>query len=142
MTTRPFPSRAAIGDQKTVWNPVRRIFEPVEHRRTKYGNVKTPCTSGHMHDSAIEARYCNELRYRFLAHDIKGFKTQVDYSINIDGQFICKHKVDFLVMLNDGKLEVHEVKGRTTKDWILKKKMFEARYPDIKYVVIKTVRNT
>ena len=117
------------------------LYEPVSTGRSKYGNVKTPCNNGHMHDSAIEARYCNELALRVRARDIRSYRTQQKYPLLVGDTKVCDHIVDFIVEMNDGTKEVHEVKGKTTKDWVIKKKLFEALYPTMKYIVIRKARN-
>ena len=55
----------------------------------------------------------------------------------VNGIRITTHKVDFLVMTKKGKLEVNETKGFPTPEWNLKRKLFEALYPDIPYIVVK-----
>lgn len=50
---------------------------------------------------------------------------------------ICHYVVDFAVTFGDGRVEYHEVKGFETDVWILKKKLFEALYPEM---VLKVVR--
>lgn len=51
---------------------------------------------------------------------------------------IGKHKPDFTVELANGTTEVHEIKGgRATKTeaWELRRKIFKANYPHIRYKV-------
>lgn len=60
------------------------------------------------------------------------------YELKSEGKLIGRHKPDFTVMLPDGRVEVHEVKGgraTQTEAWRLRKKLFEANYPHIKYRV-------
>lgn len=97
-------------------------------------NAITECKSGHFHDSEMEAFYCNELSDRKERGEIKDFRSQVVYELGV-----CFHKVDFEVITSAGQLEIHEVKGPETKVWRLKRKMFEEKYPEIPYVVIKHV---
>lgn len=99
---------------------------------TKYWSISCRCLQGHVHQSRLEAGHCD-----FIAN-MKGankYKTQVKYPLAINGKHICNHYVDFEVEHADGTVEVIESKGFETAIWRLKRKMFEACYPDIKYTV-------
>ena len=104
--------------------------------RNKYGNKTCKCNQDHLHDSIGEADYCNELEYLRRAKEIKSYKTQVTYDLTVNGKTICQHRPDFIVTEMDGTIAVHEYKGVATAVWQLKKKLFEAVYPDIPYYVI------
>jgi hypothetical protein len=95
------------------------------------------CKLGHYHPSAIEARYCAVLQLMLRAKKIKEFIYQKSYDLCVNSKKICAHKPDFTVEYYDGHIEVHEVKGFETNDYLLRKKLFEACYPLIPYVVIK-----
>ena len=95
------------------------------------------CQSGHKHDSRLEKRYCDVLLLLKKGKGIKDYVVQKTYSLDVNGAHICNHRVDFVVTTNSGALEVHETKGFETEVWALKKKIFEACYPDIKYNVIR-----
>ena len=99
--------------------------------------VSCTCTLGHMHNSRDEKSYCNVLKYRKDAGDIKSFKVEVYYPFVINGHKICGHYVDFQVVNNDGTIHVEEYKGFETALWRIKKKLFKACYPDIEYKVIR-----
>jgi hypothetical protein len=71
------------------------------------------------------------------AGEIKSFRTQVRYALKVNGVTITSHIVDFEVMANDGNLEVHECKGFATREWRIKKKLFEQCYQNIPYIVVK-----
>jgi hypothetical protein len=68
--------------------------------------------------------------------EIKSYEVEHTFDLEVSGQLICKHRVDFLVVTREGIPEVHEFKGYATKDWKLKRKLFMALYPGIKYHVI------
>jgi hypothetical protein len=56
----------------------------------------------------------------------------------VNGVHICDHIVDFALFDKAGRvLEVHEVKGFADKAWPIKRKLFEALYPNIPYRVIR-----
>ena len=89
-----------------------------------------------MHGSRFESDYCEQLKLLVKAGEIKGFEYSVRFHLKVNDKKICEHWPDFLVTTNDGKQEVHETKGFATKEWGLKRKLFEALYPDIPYYVI------
>lgn len=103
----------------------------------KYGNKKLRCLNGHLHDSTIEANYCLRLKAMLQHKEILAYSTQPRFALEVGGKLICHHIVDFLVVTNDNETQVHEVKGFATPEWMLKKKLFEALKPHIKYIVIK-----
>ncbi len=109
-----------------------RIF-----KYNKFSNTSSRCNQEHSHDSIGEAQYCNSLELLKRAKEIRSFKIQQSYDMTVNGKTICKHIVDFLVTNKEGKVEVHEVKGFATNVWNLKRKLFEALYPSIPYIVIK-----
>jgi hypothetical protein len=103
----------------------------------KYKNKSCKCLSGHIHDSRGEARYCDTLKLALSAKQIKDYAIQKTYPLIVNGSTITRHRVDFVVTTLEDKLEVHECKGFATEAWKIKMKLFEACYPDIKYLVIK-----
>jgi len=104
--------------------------------RNKYGNKTCRCNQDHLHDSIGEADYCNELEYLRRAGEIKSYKTQVTYQLEVNGHKICEHRPDFLVTELDGTQAVHEYKGLRTAVFNLKHKLFQACYPEIPYYII------
>ena len=106
-------------------------------RRNKYSATGCRCKKNHYHDSRGEARYCDELNLLEKAGELQEYKTQVNYDLYINDKKICRHIVDFEVINKEGKKEIHEFKGFSTALWQLKRKIFEAVYPDIEYKVIR-----
>ena len=122
-------------------------------RRNKYGNKKARCLSKHIHDSKFEASYCNRLLAMKQSGEISGYSIQVPYPLTVAGKLICTHIVDFVVIrfepghvvmpdksVQHGDFrvdEAHEVKGFATDVWKIKRRLFEAIYPAVKYIVIK-----
>jgi len=105
-------------------------------RGSKYNNKTCHCHNGHIHDSILEADYCDQLEMLLKNGDIKHIERQVTYALDVAGVHICNHIVDFLVTTNDGVDEVHEVKGFATDVWHIKYKLFRAIFPELKYHVI------
>lgn len=55
-------------------------------RPSKYRAVKTQCQHGHIHDSAKEARVCNDLHIRQRAGEITHLEVQPRFRIVIEGE--------------------------------------------------------
>ena len=102
----------------------------------KYHNKSCKCHQDHIHPSRLEAEYCDQLALLVKAKEIRSYKSQVSYDLRVKGKKVCAHIVDFLVTTKTGKKEVHETKGFATAVWNLKRKMFEAQYPKIPYIVV------
>ena len=101
-------------------------------KQSKYKNIKTKI-DGHTFDSKKEANYYLELKLRLQQGYIKGYCLQPKFLL--PGDII--YKADFVVFENDGKGRVIDVKGMETKEFIMKKKLFKERYPNLKLEVIK-----
>lgn len=106
-------------------------------KRNKYGAKKTPCLADHIHDSKFEASCCNSLSWMKRANEILGFERQKPFKLVIHGSLIATHIVDFWVQDKSGEWYVVEAKGKATKDWIIKYKLFRVIYPGIRYEVWK-----
>ena len=91
--------------------------------RSKYGAIKTSI-DGHTFDSKKEAEYYCELKMRLQAKEIKGFCLQPIFILASD----LKYKADFIVFNNDGSTEIIDVKGFKTKEYKVKKKVFEDKF--------------
>jgi len=109
-------------------------------KRHKYGAKRCACSLGHIHASRKEARDCEKVEILRKGGEYTEVKTQVRFPLYAWSGFahdnmikVCDHIVDKLVTRKDGKKEVIESKGFATSEWILKKKLFEANYPDIIY---------
>lgn len=115
----------------------------------KYRNQKT-VVDGMLFDSQKEANYYCELKLQKRAGEIVDFFLQVPFLVQEGyykgGEWIkpIYYVADFLVIKNDNdylgeyqaEVEVHEAKGHWTKEALLKKKLFEGRYPEYKFVVV------
>lgn len=105
-------------------------------KQNKFGARKQE-HNGRWYHSKKEAAYAAELDLRKKAGDVIEWKPQVKVSLDVNGYHICNYIVDFEVTLSDGKKELVEVKGFETPEWTLKRKLFEALYPNLSYVVVK-----
>ena len=79
---------------------------------------------------------CNDLQIQLRCKEIVEIDCQKTFRLDVNGQHICSHRVDFLLTYPDGHKEVLEVKGFVNPVWPIKKKLFEALYPDIPYKVV------
>jgi hypothetical protein len=83
-----------------------------------------------------EAAYAQQLEARKLAGKISWYRFEGWKFRLADG---CFYTPDFAVMLADGSLEAHEVKGFWTDDARVKVKVAAEMYP-VRFVAIKRVR--
>jgi hypothetical protein len=111
-------------------------------KMSKYRNRKT-IIDGYKFDSKLEAeRYC-ELKLLLRTKKITDLVLQPSFelqpSFKKNGKTYRKivYKADFAYK-QDGKLIVEDTKGFKTKDYLLKKKMFEYKYPELE---IKEITN-
>lgn len=104
---------------------------------SKYRSVRSKCLSGHNHQSRLEAGHCNSLWADKQSGRIKDYEIQKKIELRVNGFLVTTHYVDFWVEQNDENFRAEEAKGKEMADWVIKKKLFNALYPEIPYVVIK-----
>lgn len=103
---------------------------------SKYNNKKT-IMDGITFDSQHEASYYRQLTLLQRAGVIKQFELQPVYELQPGYKRGKKkiqpitYKADFLVTYSDGRQEIIDCKGMRTPTYILKKKMFEYKYPEL-----------
>ena len=93
---------------------------------SKYGNIKTTTSDGITHDSIKEANRWCELKLLERAGRISDLKRQVKFELipKQDGERAVYYIADFVYHnADDGKLVVEDVKGKRTKDYIIKRKL-------------------
>lgn len=101
----------------------------------KYGNHKQ-VVDGHKFDSKAEAMYYGQLKWLLQAKQIKGFKMQPRYLLQEgfkkNGKTYKKieYVADFEVEKLDGTIEIIDIKGTVTKEFSIKRKLFERQYMD------------
>jgi len=104
-------------------------------RPSKYGARKTACRHGHVHDSAKEARRCNELHLLERAGEIQRLEQQPEFPVEINGKRVCTYRADFAYFTTAGRV-IEDVKGMRTDIYRLKKKLVEATHPGVKIVEV------
>ncbi len=95
----------------------------VQKGNSKYKATKTSI-DGHTFDSLKEANYYEELKLKLKVGEIKGFCIQPTFILASS----LKYKADFIVFNNDETSEIIDVKGMKTKEYIIKKKVFEDKF--------------
>ena len=96
------------------------------------------CGQNHaIHHSRAEARYCDHLAAMKKSAMIKDFRSQVRVELRVNDAHITNHIVDFEVTLNNRRVEYHEVKGWPSDVWVIKRRLCEALFPGIPYVVVR-----
>lgn len=109
----------------------------------KYHNRKT-IVDGIKFDSRLEARRYQELRLLERAGQITDLKLQPEYELqpafkkNGKAYRRIAYKADFSYFsVMEGKVIVEDTKGYVTKEYSLKKKLFEYHYPDLTILEVK-----
>jgi hypothetical protein len=111
-------------------------------QKSKYKNIKT-AIAGVTFDSKAEANY-----YLYLLSEKKFGRIK---EIELQPKFILQdkfekngkkwpaitYKADFRVIYSSGITEIIDVKGAITKEFSLKQKLFEYRYPDLTIKLVK-----
>ena len=111
-------------------------------RKHKYNAKKTKCNNNHYHPSAMECSYCNQLSLLVKAKEIYCYEYERRFELRVNGILICHHKPDFCVYKTKEDFdqdcpEIHEVKGAQTVDWNMRRKLLEALFPHLEYIVIR-----
>ena len=125
---------------------------------SKYGNSVVHGIRGYTYRSKAERDHALWLEAERRSGRVKAWEYEKSYDLTAGDPFpgdsikagervgdggiklIGRHKPDFTITLPDGRIEVHEVKGgqaTKTEAWGLRKKLFEANYPHIRYRVFE-----
>lgn len=95
----------------------------------KYNAKKTPGARGKIYDSGAEGEYSDLLEWQLKAGEIKEWTAQFKLDLIVEGRFICSYKIDFMVIHNDGHMELVEIKGAELPDWKRKWELVKALLP-------------
>lgn len=113
--------------------------------RSELGKLKREY-NGVRYDSELEARYARVLDLLVKEGKVRGWERQIAFPLfafqslsagRAISAVITKIVIDFKVWHMDDRLEYVECKGMETPLYKLKKKMFDACYPDIKITMIR-----
>lgn len=95
-------------------------------KRSKYRNVKT-IVDGITFASKKEANRYLELKMLFAAGKIGLAGRQVKFSLDVNGVHICNYIADFRYLDHESnKVIVEDVKGKRTREYIIKKNLMLA----------------
>lgn len=100
---------------------------------SKYGAKKT-IVDGVTFASKAESKYYEQLKWLKQAKQIKDFKLQPKFLLmekfKKNGKIFRKinYIADFEIHNLDGSIEIVDVKGHETKEFLIKRKLFENRY--------------
>ena len=95
-------------------------------KRSKYGNIQTRVDGVRFSSKAESEHY---IRLKLLQHNVHDMRTKVRYFclqpvfVLADG---ITYRGDFLVVYEDGRVQVEDVKGHLTKEYKLKKKLMKS----------------
>ena len=113
----------------------------IKYKKSNKYNSVFQTYNGHSYHSKKEANYAYTLDIRKKAGEIKDIIPQFKLEIYVKGKKICNYYVDFKVVLPDGLVEFHEVKGFETNLWRLKWKLTQALLeeiePNSKLILVK-----
>lgn len=110
-------------------------YRKKQQARPKYGNKKT-VVDGITFDSQAEAIYYNQLKWLKQGKQIKDFKLQPKFLLQEgfkkNGKTFRKieYIADFEVINLDGRTQIIDIKGTITKEFAIKRKLFERMYMD------------
>lgn len=103
----------------------------------KYGATRASF-QGRMYDSKLERDFAMILAAHLSSKKLLEVIPQYKVRLLVDGNLITTHIPDFLVTLPDGRKKFVEAKGFPTDVWRIKKKLTEALFPHIEYLVNPT----
>lgn len=93
-------------------------------RKAKYGNARCE-EDGIRFQSKKERDRYHVLKLQRTAGSLQWFTMQIPF--RLPGGIV--YRADFLVAWSDGTITIEDVKGVRTKEYQMKKKLFEASYP-------------
>ena len=111
-------------------------YKELKPKRSKYGNRKVEYC-GIKFDSIIERN-----RYVFLEAQqntgtIRELEPQPRFRLTAYDKHICDYVADFRYRLANGLIVVEDVKGRQTREFRIKRKLFEAMTDQPIHIVTK-----
>ncbi len=113
----------------------------MSYRRNKYGNKKA-IVDNHLFSSIGESRRYQELKLLERAGEISDlqlqpkFELQPKFKKNGKTHRAITYTADFQY-IEDGKVIIEDFKGFETRDFKMRKKMFEYKYPDLELRIVR-----
>lgn len=108
-------------------------------RTSKYGvSPKDARTcDGIVFDSKREMEVYQQYSFLLRSNKLKSIERQVRYPLRVAGVLVATYVADLRLTWIGGLVEIVEVKGFETAMWKLKRKLFEALYPDVVLRIVK-----
>lgn len=107
-------------------------------------NAKKIEIDGHVFDSKREAEYYKTYKKMIDDGEIVGLELQPCFILipsftNWAGKRVrpCHYTADFKLIYPDGRQKIVEVKGFRTRDYVLRRKMFEYKYPQYEFEEVR-----
>jgi hypothetical protein len=108
----------------------RQVNKNQYRTKSKYNN-KSQVYGGKRYDSIREATHAEELDWRIKAGEIKEVIPQHKIELRVNGKLIANYYVDFKVIMADGSIQFHEVKGMVLPLWQMKWNLLQALVDEI-----------
>lgn len=102
--------------------------------RSKFRAIRTE-VDGRSFASKLEARRYKQLVQLHKGGMIRWFTCQVPFQLAPGIKYVC----DFLVVWSDGRITIEDVKGVETKEFKIKKKLFEPLYGTLTVLTAKEI---
>lgn len=109
------------------------VKELLAEKKHKY-NAKSTSINSIKFRSLHEASVYSDLKMYHKFGKIQGFALQPKFDLDNETTW----KVDFIVIKNDGSVELIEAKGKETEDYKIKLRLLREKYPHLNLTVIKT----
>lgn len=94
---------------------------------SKYSNRPLRCRAGHMHQSTLESRHCDELQLMEQGGLIRDLEQQPRYRLDVNGVHVCDYIADWKYFdVDRGAVVVKDAKGVLTDVCRLKLKLMSA----------------
>ncbi len=103
-------------------------------RKHKYG-AKGCVVDGIKFPSIKEGRRYRELKVLQAGGLITELQLQPSFRLIVEGKLICIYRPDFRYLTAESpKPVIEDVKGYRTRDYIIKAKLFQALYPEFRFI--------
>lgn len=115
-------------------------------KKSKFGAYKAE-VDGRIFDSVMEARFYVYLKSLEAQGIISSFECQVAFELQPKFRdkftnkviFAINYIADFVIVGNDGVKTVVDTKGVETADFLIKKKLMQYKFPDLRFMCVQWV---
>lgn len=113
------------GKELEAMPPAKLLAYLSKRKKSKMGNIPI-VIDGILFQSTGEGNFYKELKLRLLAGDIKEFKRQVPFDLEVNGIKITRYVADFVTVNHAGNFEVIDFKGMVTDVYRMKRQLMLA----------------